>query len=169
MFLKRDVELSKMKALPRIVKLPGLLCLAVWLPVSAFSQHPSKNTLPKVRVLKDYVNTVGAIPPGCANHFLTFPGYQHDRGNIYISRPDGDGAMMNFYGRDTPLILKKTTLVFDKNGSAFATHEYRAGKLRITARFLELSDYISEYPATIVIKDGKTVRKLNLKHGAQCD
>src|SRR5258707_1366754 len=107
----RDGELLRMKT--RFARLFVLFCFTGFLAANISAQHSTKSKLPRVGLIKDYDSVVGQLPDGCGNHLVTFSGRLFDKGNVYISRPDGDGAAMNLNGRDTKLKLRKTVLVFD--------------------------------------------------------
>ena len=149
-------------------------CLVLICVSGGAAQRRGRDALPRVGVIKDHEQATQAIRGGCDNHFLKLagdPGYDK---NIYISTADGSIAWMNLDGRDTRLEPVKTTLRYRSSGDAFvgdafARHEYRAGRTLITVSFWQLSDYVFEYPAQIVIRRGRAVRRLRATGLPQCD
>lgn len=149
-----------------------LFCLPPHFVTNAAAQGAGSGTLPRVGVVRKYDDGSGYTWDGCGNHFLVMrapPTKSFESKFIFVSNPNGSIAWMNLNGRDTRLELVKMTLWYQRSGKVFARYDYRAERIQITVRFQQSTDFISDYPATISLRNGGATRQINATGLAQCD
>ena len=157
-----------------IISLIPMLLFCIWshFLTRTEAQQPGPGTLPRVGVIGKYDDGSGNAWEGCGNHFLIMrvPSTKSLESKfIFISNADGSIAWMNLNGRDTRLELAKMTVWYHRSGRVFARYDYRAGRTQITVRFQQATDYISDYQATIGLRNGGATRQITASGLAQCD
>lgn len=164
--------MAKMRQLINSLLLMLLFCLPSHFVTNAAAQRAKPDTLPRVGVIGKYDDGSGYTWDGCGNHFLTMrvPS-TNSLGSkfIFASSNDGSIAWMNLNGSDTRLELVKMTVWYRRDGRVFARYDYRAGRTQITVRFQQSTDFISDYPATIGLRNGGATRQIKATGLAQCD
>jgi hypothetical protein len=161
-----EIKMSKLKFL----KLAILLCLLSLSAAQGAAQKPRRDVLPRVGEIKDTQDVGRYITGGCDYHYLGRRNKTGAGASIFAGSADGSLAMMNLNGNDVRLELVKTTLRYERHtGNAFARHEYRAGKARITVSFWQYSDYTAEYPAKIILRNGRAVQTIRAIGAPLCD
>jgi hypothetical protein len=126
-------------------------------------------SLPRVGKIKNYELATKNMTDGCGHHIVNLVrGYKWPGRTILLSMNTGESTWMNLNGRDVELILVKTQ-VKKREPLSYAQREYRAGSYRITVSYQVAMEYISNYPVTIRISNGKISRTIHAVGQAQCD
>ena len=146
-----------------------LFCLSSPFVTQSTARQQRRNLLPRVGAIGKLEEGTKNIGDGCGNHMLIPRNKSNTYEFIFISSADGLIAWMNLNGRNLRLESVKTTLRNSRDGNAFARHEYRLGRTLITVSFLLYTDYISEYPAKIILRKGRAVRTIKAVGLPQCD
>jgi hypothetical protein len=149
-----------------------LFCLSSNFVTRTAAQQLRSGPPPRVGVIGKYDDRSGNTWDGCGNHFLSTRASSTkslESKFIFISNADGSIAWMNLNGHDTRLELAKMTVWYQRSGRVFARYDYRAGRTQITVRFQQATDYISDYQATIGLRNAGAKRQINASGLAQCD
>ncbi|HEX8249195.1 MAG TPA: hypothetical protein VF599_13545 [Pyrinomonadaceae bacterium] len=133
---------------------------------TAAQTRRKRNVLPRVGIVKNLDEIRDRIHDRCASHFIQ-PGIDMVRDEYifistrFINSSGNFDVVMNLDGRNVWLKPLATTLRYDtRERRAYARHEYRAGKTRVTVSFQVQPDSIYPHPAQIVVRNGNAARTI---------
>jgi hypothetical protein len=144
-----------------------LLWLLTGMPAFAQKSVRGRKSLPRVDAIGNYDFSI-AFAEGCAIFGIR---RANPPAEIFMSNGDGSNAWMNLNGRMRQLRHIKTTLLYrTPDGEPSTVYEYRFGRTRI---FVSLGQFkesaSSEYPAKIILQNGRAKRTINAAIEPQCD
>lgn len=134
-----------------------------------FGKQSNWRGLPHVGRIGTASDTSAMSWNGCDNHILTPRFKSISDYRIFLSRADGQIAWMNLDGHSVELKLVKQTFWYRADGHAFTRNEYRSGKTLILVSYPQYTDYISDYPAKIILRRGGATRTILATGQPLCD
>lgn len=134
------------------------------------TRNQKKDVVPRVGTIKDYPAT--GLMTGCANLYFEFANQTLEAPTdyVFLSRSGGENAWMNLDGRDTRLVLLKTTIWHTADESPRGSqYDYRAGATRISV-FIEPSNALSDYTLKmkIILRQGRAARVIKAVGSSDC-